>query len=425
MTGRLEESAGTTVSPSGFSSPSATRSPELDLLLLCARWPQRPEDGELIRERSAGQLDWQRFLKLVQHHRLAPLVFHTWQPSVAEPRSAECQAVLAELQQVSTLSAHQALRTVAELRRVVQEFRANHIAVRVLKGIPLAQSVFGDLSRRSPGDIDLLIDQSSILEADRVLRGFGYRGLFRIHRFSPKRLAFYRAHWKDLAYRNPATGFEVDLHWRCFRNSEMPGAGLCAAHGREGVAFGGFRVDTLSRMEGLLYLCVHGTLDGWLYLKSLVDVAAQVRTMTELQLDELANLAAGYGILPELTATLILVGRYLSIDHWSERLLPPNDRTVKHILRYADRTLVQGGFLADRDSIPIAATIAFELSLRRNFRYRRELLVRVLYRARMWETIPLPDSLFGIYPLLSPFEWLIYRARHRGAKPPSGATLAS
>ena len=43
----------------------------------------------------------------------------------------------------------------------------------------------------------------------------------------------------------------------------------------------------------------------------------------------------------------------------------------------------------------------------------------------MWETIPLPDSLFGIYPLLSPFEWLIYRARHRGAKPPSGATLAS
>jgi hypothetical protein len=425
MTGRLEESAGTTVPPSGFSSPSATRSPELDLLLLCARWPQRPQDGELIRERSAGQLDWQRFLKLVQHHRLVPLVFHTWQPSVAEPRSPECQAVLAELQQVSTLSAHQALRTVAELRRVVQEFRANHIAVRVLKGIPLAQSVFGDLSLRSPGDIDLLIDQSSILQADRVLRGFGYRGLFRIHRFSPKRLAFYRSHWKDLTYRNPATGFEVDLHWRCFRNSEMPGAGLSAAHGREGVAFGGFRVDTLSRMEGLLYLCVHGTLDGWLYLKSLVDVAAQVRTMTELQLDELANLAAGYGILPELTATLILVRRYLSIDHWSERLLPPNDRTVKHILRYADRTLVQGGFLADRDSIPIAATIAFELSLRHNFRYRRELLVRVLYRARMWETIPLPDSLFGVYPLLSPFEWLIHRARHRGAKPPSGATLAS
>jgi hypothetical protein len=35
---------------------------------------------------------------------------------------------------------------------------------------------------------------------------------------------------------------------------------------------------------------VHGTLDGWLYLKSLVDVAAQVRTMTEAELDALATL---------------------------------------------------------------------------------------------------------------------------------------
>ncbi|MGA1983703.1 MAG: nucleotidyltransferase family protein [Acidobacteriaceae bacterium] len=344
------------------------------------------------------------------------MVFHTLRASLTGPPSPGCEVVLAELQQLSISSAHRTLLSLAELRRVVQEFRANNITVRVLKGIPLAQSVFGDLSLRSPGDIDLLIDESSILKADRVLRGFGYRGLLRIDRFSPKRLAFYRSHWKDLAYRNPATGFEVDLHWRCFRNSQMPGAGLCAACGQEGVAFGGFRVDTLPRMEGLLYLCVHGTLDGWLYLKSLVDVAAQVRTMSELQLDELANLAAGYGILPELTATLILVRRYLSIDHWSQRLLPPDDRTVKHILRYAGRTLVRGGFLADRDSIPIAATIAFELSLRRNFRYRRELLVRVFYRARMWETIPLPDSLFWLYPLLSPFEWLTYRVQRRAGE---------
>ncbi len=400
------------------------RSPELDLLLLCARWPQRQQDGELIRERSAGQLDWHRFLSLVQHHRLVPLVTHTLRAGVPDPKSPECQAVLAELQQESAHSAHRALRSLAELRRLVQELQSSGIAVRVLKGLPLAQSVFGDLSLRSPGDIDLLVDESSILQADSVLRSFGYRGLLQMERLSLKRLAFYRSHWKDMAYENPVTGFEVDLHWRCFRNSAMPGAGLCAARDEEGVCFGGFRVNTLPRMEDLLYLCVHGTLDGWLYLKSLVDVAAQVRGMAPSELDSLATLAADHGVLPELTATLLLVRRYLSMDHWSERLLPADDRTVKHILRYADRTLVRGGFLSDRESVPIGPTIAFELGLRRNFRYRLELLVRVLYRARMWETIPLPDSLFGIYPLLSPFEWLVHRVRQRGAKPPSGATLA-
>ncbi len=68
--------------------------------------------------------------------------------------------------------------------------------------------------------------------------------------------------------------------------------------------------------------------------------------------------------------------------------------------------------------------MAFELRLRRTFRYRRELLLRVLFRARMWETIPLPDSLFGIYPLLSPFEWVLFRLRQWLDKRPAGAGLS-
>jgi hypothetical protein len=394
-------------------------SPELDLLLLCAQWPPRgDEDCRSIRERSSRPLDWQLFLRLVQHHRLVPIVSYRLQACVPEPRSPAQEAVLTELRQLSSANTFQALRSLAELRRIAQEFERHNIAsVRVLKGLPLAQSVYGDLSLRAAGDIDLLIDEANILDADRALRGLGYRGLFQPDRFSPRRLAFYRAHWKDIAYIHPETGLEVDLHWRGFRNSAMPGNALCAVAAEDHIAFGEFRVATLSRMEALLYLCVHGTLDGWLYLKSLVDVGAQVRDMGEAGLDELATLAAGYGILPELTAALTLVRHYLGMDHWSERLLPESDPTVQHILRYADRNLVQGNFLADRDAIPIATTLAFELGLRRNFRYRRELLLRVLFRARMWETLPLPDSLFYLYPLLSPVEWVVFRLRQRRPNP--------
>jgi hypothetical protein len=392
-------------------------------LLLCARWPRRAEDRRLIEDGANRELDWQRFLLLAQHHRLVPQVAHALQVCQMDSSSAEAQVVFGELRRLSAVNAHQALRSLAELRRVVTELEKHKVPVRVLKGLPLAQSVFGDLSLRACGDLDLLIDEAGILEADRILRGFGYRGLFQVERFTPKRLSFYRSHWKDLAYENPATGLEVDLHWRCFRNREMPGNGLCATAEQESVCFGGFQVETLPRMESLLYLCVHGTLDGWLYFKSLVDVAAQVRDMTELELDALATLAAGYGVLPELTAALTLVRRYLSMDQWSALLLPQSDPTVEHILRYADHALVRGDYLADRDAIPIAATMAFELGLRSNFRYRFELLLRVLFRARMWETIPLPDYLFGIYPLLSPFEWAIYRLRQWLAKPPSTAAL--
>jgi hypothetical protein len=397
---------------------------ELDFLFACARWPQVAADRELIRLQVARPLDWSRFLLLVQHHRLVPLVARNLLAAIASPSTPEQAAALDELQQLAAANTYRALRSLAELRRVVQEFQSHDIPVRVLKGIPLAQSVFGDIGLRAAGDLDLMINEDSILVADRLLRASGYRGLFQVERFTPRRLAFYRTHWKDLAYHNPATGYEVDLHWRCFRNSEMPGAALCAILDHETVSFGSFQVNTMPAIEGLLYLCVHGTLDGWLYLKSLADVGAQVRTMTPAQLDTLAKLAGAYGILPELSAALTLVRRYFGMENWSELLLSESDPTVEHILRFAAQSLEQGGFLAGRDAIPAGAMIAFEIGLRPNFRFRFELLLRILFRARMWETIPLPDFLFVIYPLLSPLEWVVFRLRQWLGKPPSSATLS-
>ena len=408
--------------------PEAPRAPELDLLLACTRWPQTAADRELIRLEAARPLDWRRFLLLVQHHRLVPQVGHNLHAALANDAPAEQAAAQAaaldDHRLLASANAFRALRTLTELRRVVQQFQAHNISVRVLKGIPLAQSVFGDLSLRATGDLDLMIDERSILDADRLLRAAGYRGLYQVERFTPRRLAFYRSHWKDLAYHNPVTGYEVDLHWRCFRNSEMPGAALCAIPTHESVCFGSFEVNTMPAMEGLLYLCVHGTLDGWLYLKSLADVGAQVRTMGPARLDALAELAAAYGILPELTAALVLVRRYFGMEHWSARLLDESDPTVEHILRFAAQALEHGGFLSNRGAIPAGAMMAFEIGLRRNFRYRFELLLRVLFRARMWETIPLPDFLFLIYPLLSPFEWVVFRLRQWLGKPSSSVTLS-
>jgi hypothetical protein len=381
--------------------------PGLDLLLTCARWPQNPADRDDIRHQSAAPLDWQRFLLLARHHRLVPLVSRNLHAALAGNAAPEQAAVLNQLSQLASANTYRALSSLAELRRLAREFESSGIPVRILKGLPLAQSVFGDIGLRAAGDIDLFVDEDHILDADRILRALGYLGLFQIDRFTPKRLAFYAAHWKDVAYRNPTTGHEVDLHWRGFRNPEMPGNSLFAAGSAQTVSFGNFQIATLPPSETLLYLCVHGTLDGWLYLKSLTDVAAQVRPMSPAQLDALAALAASHGILPELTAALILSPPLLQrMDNWSSQLLAESDPTVAHVLRFAGRSLEGGGFLANREAVPAASTMAFELGLRRNFSYRKELLVRVLFRARMWETIPLPDLLFPLYPLLSPFEWL-------------------
>lgn len=392
---------------------------ELELLFACARWPQRDSDRLLVCELAAQEPDWSSLVQLVTHHRIVPVVSHNLHHALSETTAADVQQAIAELRRRAAANTMSTLRLLSELKRVLVALDAAGLDARVLKGLPLAHTVFGDIGLRAPGDLDLLIDPQQIVTADREIQGLGYTGLFEPGRFSPKQLAYYRAHWKDVTYTNRTEGNELDLHWRCFRNPLMPGGQLCEPGTWETVTLGGLRVKTLPTREGLLYLCVHGTLDGWVYLKPLVDVGAQVRAMTEGELHELVDLAARHGILPELSATLLLVRRWLAMDHWSPRLLPETDRTVQHILRYVARTLDANGFRATREKIPISTTLRFEWGLRRDFRYRRQVVQRVLYRARMWETIPLPDWLFWAYPLLSPLEWVLFRIRKRRARAPN------
>lgn len=389
----------------------AANSLEVQLLLASIAWPQTEADRAAMRAILIRGVNPHLFLELVQHHRVAPLVSRNLQ-SCTGPDDMPTIADLADpLRQLAHDNGLRALRSLAELRRVLDRFASAGISARVLKGLPLAKTIYGDLSLRTAGDLDLLIDQDALDAADQILREDGYQGLFDLRRFSPRQNAFYRAHWKDLAYFNPDTGADIDLHWRCFRNREAPGSALCVSGLEETVSFGSFHVKTLARTEDLLYLCVHGTFDGWVYLKSLADIAAYVRLAPGELLDGMANAASQYGVLPELTAALVLVRRYFGMENWSPGLLDQRDRKVAHILRFTTRWLERGGFRVDRQSIPIRSVIAFELELHDDLAYRRELLLRILFRARMWQTIPLPDRLFGLYPLFSPLEWIAFRLR--------------
>ena len=382
-------------------------------MLACARWPQRDPDRQLISDLAENVKDWRRFVLLTKHHRIVPLVSRNLQSALNTSASSRAQPAVTELKDASANMAMRSLVLLSELRRVMVALRASGIAVRVLKGFPLAQLVYGDIGLRAPGDLDVLIESSQLLPADEVIRGLGYTGLLDPRRFNRRQLAFYRTHWKDITYTDSAFGNELDLHWRCFRNPRMPGATLCSAGSAETLTFGDLTLNTLPSREGLLYLCVHGALDGWVYLKTLADVAAQVRELPESDLDSLATLAMEHQVLPEFSAAMLLVRRFLGLDHWSRRLLPEGNPTVGHILRYASNVLESRGFMASREEISVGQTLRFEWGLRRSIPYRIQILSRVLYRARMWETLPLPEWLFWAYPLLSPLEWVLFRVRER------------
>ena len=110
----------------------------------------------------------------------------------------------------------------------------------------------------------------------------------------------------------------------------------------------------------LLYLCVHGALDGWLRLKWLADIGALLRTMTPEQLTSAAAAAAEQQALPQFSAAILLCQDLLGYDPQPlpEGCLDRNDRRVAHILRFGKRLLTSNQYRPIRERICLPAMVS-------------------------------------------------------------------
>ena len=402
------------IDPSAFPLP-----PEMRLLLRCARWPLLEKDlAAICTLAAATDLDWEFFLLLCSHHRIAPLVHRALSAAgAAAPASAT-----ATLKAAATENALSVFRYLAETRHFCDLLEHAGVPVRVLKGVPLSQRVYGDPSLRDVGDIDLLIPPGMEETADDILLAEGIPRNDPEAPLTPRRRRSWRRHGKDYTYRPDGDDFEVDLHWRLFRNPHMPGNALAdpSTAASEPIHLGETALAVLPLDRSFLYLCVHGALDGWFRLKSLVDISALWRSFPEEQRTALADQAQAYDILPEMAAALKLAQEFELLEH--DALTPAmqlqtGSREARWILDYAHRQYRLQRFQPTQDGAGSWPLKRYELGLRRGFSYRMEILRRILLRPRVWARFDLPDFLFPLYTLLSPIEWLLF---HRWVPPAGG-----
>jgi hypothetical protein len=381
---------------------------ELRLLLRCVRWPSPEADATEIRALAAsGEIDWTRFLTLCGHHRVTPLAYRGLSSAGATVPSA----TIALLKADATENALRAFRYLAEVRRLCDLLQQAGVPVRVLKGVPLSQRIYDDPGVRDVGDIDLLIAPGREETADCVLLADGFRRNDPEARLTPRRRRSWRKHGKDYTYRSDRDDFEIDLHWRLFRNPHMPGNALADDAAHDQVRFGQTELAVLPLDRSFLYLCVHGALDGWFRFKSLGDVAAMWRGFSAEQKSALADQAHESGILPEMAAALKLAQELELVD--ADALSAPmqlqtGSREARWILDYAWSQHGTQHFEPTQDGAGSWPLKRYELGLRHGFAYRMEIVRRVLLRPRVWQRFDLPDALFPLYTLLSPVEWILF-----------------
>lgn len=141
-----------------------------ELLLDCLKNEKEEAQLEKLQDLSAGQ--WEEILVSAARSRMAPLLYHTLKPQLADLPQAE--GIREKLRQAYYTSAARNMRLYRQLLDIVTLFSEEGVPVVLLKGSHLAELVYGNLALRPMSDMDLLVKPGDLQRANRLLKGEGY-----------------------------------------------------------------------------------------------------------------------------------------------------------------------------------------------------------------------------------------------------------
>jgi putative nucleotidyltransferase-like protein len=180
---------------------------EQQILCLAARTQRSTAAEERLLALLRGPVDWEPLWELAHLHDVVPLL-------VASLRSLQGQAPIPEVwlaraqrRLYATLLHNSALAD--ELVRICKALRDAGVAALPVKGVVLAETLYGSLGLRPTADLDVLVPPRDLPAARAVLRSLGYT-----HRTEP---TFTELHhpYHDPQYFRRIAGADIclELHW--------------------------------------------------------------------------------------------------------------------------------------------------------------------------------------------------------------------
>ncbi|NOT58584.1 MAG: nucleotidyltransferase family protein, partial [Deltaproteobacteria bacterium] len=236
-----------------------------DRVLLCSAHPQvTPERYEQLTKLLASVLDWEQIVALAERHEIVPLLsryLHAVPLEMVPDTVRKTLAVLMRENLVRNLYLQQ------ELLRVLAALNQAALPVMPLKGPWLSELLYGDVTLRMTGDLDLLVRPHDLEAAEQILQELGYR------RGRPREHEEESYHYTFVSDDRRALPVTVELHWDIVRahiaRRDMAevwsGATRGEWHGRE--------IWTMAPPDLFLILCQNAAKDTFGFLKQLVDVA--------------------------------------------------------------------------------------------------------------------------------------------------------
>lgn len=234
------------------------------------------EEAENARRLLAANRDWIGFVEISKLHGVVPLVWH----GVSSVDALGCvpDAVAKEMARYSRSIGLRNIELAGECARIIGALADSGIEAIPLRGVALAATLYGDVSLRSFGDLDILVQPSHVDQAIDVLRSIDVTPEEFFTGRAKRRLLRTNCEWHFVS----AEDTSVELHWRIFPR-KMHFARLerdLFSRSRRRL-FMGREISVLSDVDTSVMLSIHhGGKHRWCDLRHVCDFAQFVRDPT-------------------------------------------------------------------------------------------------------------------------------------------------
>lgn len=307
---------------------------EDQLCLLLARGHLTLEERARALEFLAAPLQWPLIVGRAYSHQVYPLLYRNLLdlgfPGVPE-------SVQTELKSLFLANAFRNQLLADELARLLRLLGEAGIPVVPLKGVALAQALYGDTAARVCADIDILIPPANLAQAIALIAASGYRTESSDPYFS--KLVLRHGRHYDVVRENQGISFLLEVHWilvqHSSKNDEAVDDLWAEAHPQ---SFLGVPAFSLSPEWEFLYLAIHAADHEWRSLKWLVDIH-EMASSGRVDWQRVAQKAGQFDINRPVQQTLavssLLLGTPLP-PYYSAATLPAGVRLFPHTVAADD-----------------------------------------------------------------------------------------
>lgn len=367
----------------------------------------KSENCEKLQEfinKLSPEIDWDVLVELMLHHRIYPFIYQELRNI---DRNLIPEHVIKNLEKYYKMNIFRMLLLTAEMQQVSQLFLENKTSTLFLKGPVLGAELYGDISLRTSGDLDLMIPISDLDTAEKLLLDAGY--------VKDDYIETILNDWKwrhhHITFIHPEKNIKLEVHWRLNPGPSKEPTFEELWDRKQQSHLTSSPVYFLGREDLFLFLVSHGARHGWSRLRWLLDIHQLVKL--ELDWPYVIKLLKKHQYFHIGGQALILSSQLLNTP-LSKEMAPllKNHRAQKlskEALFYLQR-------MVNLHTNPVPEDVAkyHKLHLFSLMSFQQKILFLISFLFPYPEdakTLPLPEKLHLLYFPLRPFLWILRKTK--------------